>query len=126
MSSGHRVPKLRSSNGQDVPSIRAELVGSDQRSALGIIIKSSAPALELCRRLVAAGHDPDQRLDVYRGNVLALRIRSIGEAAGLETNTKGTGFVGHRAVRTAPPMRFQPDQVQMTPGTVAAVGGVAP
>jgi len=44
-------------------------------------------------------------MEVYRGATLALRIRSIGEAAGLEINSKGTGFVPARAIRTAPPMR---------------------
>ena len=35
---------------------------------------------------------------------LALRIRSIGEAVGLEINKTGSGFLPYRALRTAPPM----------------------
>ena len=37
--------------------------------------------LALCRGLLAAGLDPYAALHVYRQGVLALRIRSIGEAA---------------------------------------------
>jgi hypothetical protein len=39
--------------------------------------------LTLCRQLLAAGLDPDQALEVYRGTTLALRVRSIGEGAKL-------------------------------------------
>jgi len=55
-------------------------------------VTTSAPVLELCRALVAAGHDPASRLDAYRGDVLCLQVRSIGEAARLEINGHGTGF----------------------------------
>jgi hypothetical protein len=42
-----------------------------------------APVLELCRKLVRAGYDPGRPLEVYRGDVLCLRVRSIGEGAKL-------------------------------------------
>jgi hypothetical protein len=82
--------------------IRAELSGSDTCTAAGITARGTTPVLSLCRQLLAAGLDPDRAMEVYRGATLALRIRSIGEAAGLEINSKGTGFV-----RTAPPARFR-------------------
>ena len=63
--------------------IRAELTGSDTCTAAGLTVRASAPALAMCRELLAAGLDPDRALDVYRNGVLALRIRSIGEAAKL-------------------------------------------
>ena len=63
--------------------IRADLIGSNACSALGIIAHSHAPVLALCRRLIAAGHDPKKPLEAYRGNTLCLRVRSIGEAAQL-------------------------------------------
>lgn len=66
---------------------------------------TSAPVLELCRALVAAGHDPASRLDAYRGDVLCLQVRSIGEAARLEINGHGTGFKRAGGGGTAPPMR---------------------
>jgi hypothetical protein len=74
-----------------MPAIRAELTGN-QCSALGVTARAAAPVLALCRKLVAAGHDPALPLEAYRGDVLSLRVRSIGEAAGLEINGDGTGF----------------------------------
>ena len=63
--------------------IRAELTGCNVCTALGTVAIACAPVLALCRKLVAAGHDPAMPLEVWRANQLALRIRSIGEAAGL-------------------------------------------
>jgi len=63
--------------------VRAELVGTNCATALGIEATGPAPVLTLCRELLAAGVTPDQCLEVYRGAVLALRVCSIGEAAKL-------------------------------------------
>ena len=84
---------------------RADLTGAEICTSMGLTARASTPILALCRELLAAGVDPDQALEVYRGATLALQIRSIGEAAGLEVNSKGTGFVPLRAVRAASPMR---------------------
>jgi len=81
--------------------IYAEIVGSDFCEAEGIAVRSAAPVLELCRELVAAGHDPARPLVAYRGHTPCLIVRSIGEAAGLEINAKGTDFARYRGVRTA-------------------------
>jgi hypothetical protein len=88
-----------------VNTIRADLSDADTCSTAWIQIRDTAPVLALCRSLIAAGMDPDQALEVYRGATLALKVRSIGEAAGLEVNSKGTGFIPVRAVRRASPMR---------------------
>jgi len=72
--------------------IRAELVGSQMARAEGITVTSSSPVLALCRQLVEAGHDPSTPLHAYRGDVLALRVKSIGLGARLEINGNGTGF----------------------------------
>jgi hypothetical protein len=61
--------------------IRAELIGSDCCSALGMTARSTAPVLALCRALVTAGKDPNRPLHAYRGDVLCLRVPSIGQAA---------------------------------------------
>ena len=85
--------------------VRAELTGSKTAHAAGITAHGDSPTLVLCRLLVAAGLDPDRPLHAYRGDMLALRVRSIGEAANLEINSKGTGFVQYRsAVRRGPPV----------------------
>jgi len=72
--------------------IRAELTKDNICSALGIPVQSPSPVLALCRKLVEVGHHPNTPIAVYRGDVLCLRIRSIGEAAQLEVNGEGTGF----------------------------------
>jgi hypothetical protein len=84
--------------------IRATLSGDDIATAFDISAQSSGPVLALCRQLVAAGHDPAMPLHAYRGDTLALIIRSIGEAANLEINGKGTGFVTRHAVGTGSPI----------------------
>src|SRR5690349_6010219 len=63
--------------------IRAELIGSGQCIALGITATGHAPVLALCRLFVKAGHHPATPLDAYRGDVLCLRVRSLGEGARL-------------------------------------------
>lgn len=85
--------------------LRAELFGSNVCSAAGVTVRDAAPVLAICRALVASGHDPTTPLHVYRGDTLSLRVRFIGEAAKLKINSKGTGFVARRSVRTAPLVR---------------------
>jgi hypothetical protein len=92
----HRAAERKSGTAADrktATAIRAELIGDDQATALGIEARSAAPLLDLCRKLVAARHDPASALNAYRGATLSLIVRSIGEAADLEVNSKGTGFV---------------------------------
>jgi hypothetical protein len=93
----HRAPLLS----PDL-TIHAELIGSDVCTAAGITVRSATPVLALCRRLIATGHDSATALHVYRGNTLALRVRSIGEAADLEIDGKGCGFKRRAAVGIAP------------------------
>jgi hypothetical protein len=85
--------------------LRAELIGSNTATALGITVTACGPVLALCRKLIAAGHDAATPLEAFRGDVLCLRVGSIGEAARLEIHPKGTHFIPHRAGRTASPMR---------------------
>ena len=79
--------------------IRADLIGSNQASAIGIVASGHAPVLALCRRLIAAGHHPSAPLEAYRGSTLCLRVRSIGEGGRLtveESNIGRPRFVRHR------------------------------
>jgi hypothetical protein len=80
-------------------SIRAELIGSDCCSALGITACCSAPVLALCRKLVEAGNNSETPLEVWRRNTLVLTIRSIGEGAKIEASPRGVGFVHRPDVR---------------------------
>jgi hypothetical protein len=63
--------------------IRAELVGSDTCIAAGEIARGAAPVLAMCRQLIGAGHDPNLSLRAYRGDVLCITVRTIGEGAAL-------------------------------------------
>jgi hypothetical protein len=100
--------------------IRAELIGSDEGTAAGLTIRGRAPVLALCRQLIADGHDPGLPLEVWRGPVLCLRVRSIGEAAQLRVATHGLGFEhlhGCAAVCTAAsPVEETPVRLCPTPG----------
>jgi hypothetical protein len=72
--------------------IRAELIGTDTCIALGITVEANTPVLAMCRALVESGHDPAIPLEAYRGDVLCLRVRSIGDGAGLRVASHGRGF----------------------------------
>ena len=61
--------------------IRAELSGNNSCTALGITVRAKAPVLALCRKLIAAGHDPGRPLHAYRGETLALTVTAIGYGA---------------------------------------------
>jgi hypothetical protein len=67
------------------PTIRADLIGHATASACGLVAHSGSPVIALCRRLVDAGHDPESSLEAYRGATLCLTVRSIGEAANLQS-----------------------------------------
>lgn len=61
-------------------------------TSCAIIIKAPSPVLALCRRLVAEGCDPAMPMKAYRGEILCLTIKSIGEAATLQVSGHGGGF----------------------------------
>jgi hypothetical protein len=90
---GRHVVSQTNRQGQlpQVP-IRATLVGSDRCAADGISARGYAPVLDLCRELVAAGFNPASALEAWRGEILCLRVRSIGESARLavEDDRHGT------------------------------------
>src|SRR5215831_12841773 len=92
-------------NGSIQTAIRADLIGSDRCSALGIYARGMTPVLALCRLLVEAGHDPATPLEVWRGYILCLRIRSIDDGAALRIGTHGVGFERLPECTAASPMR---------------------
>jgi len=94
-------PATTTSNAIDpLAALCADLAGSDVCTAPGIIARSYAPVLALCRRLIEAGIDPGRPLHVYRGDTLALVVRSIAEGARLAV---GDNRLGHpRFVRFRP------------------------
>ena len=64
--------------------------GVDTCTAANITAHSHTPVLTLCRKMIAAGIDPATELQVFRGDTLALTIRSIGRAAKLTVRESGS------------------------------------
>ena len=102
-----KLPPHRPSAATKAALIRAKLFGSTVCTAAGLISRGATPILNLCRRLVAAGHDPNSPLECYRDAVLALTVTSIGQGAALELNSHGSAFVAFRERRAASPVRSQ-------------------
>jgi hypothetical protein len=100
--------------------ICAELIGSDTANAAGISVTAYTPVVELCKRLVASGHNPATPLKAYRGTTLCLIVRSIGTAAVLEINARGNGFRLCRAADAAPPIA--PKRPPVGRGRMSATG----
>lgn len=61
--------------------IYAELIGSDTVIAEGKTMRCKSPITALCRQLIKAGYDPAQAIEAYRGDVMCIRVRSIGDGA---------------------------------------------
>ena len=102
------------------PPLRAELHGSRHCEALGHIATGYAPALALCRQLLAAGLDPDRSLHVYRNGILSLRIRTIHQGGELAVEDAESGTPRFRLARpprrdAASPMRKKRLEGTMTP-----------
>jgi hypothetical protein len=83
--------------------VRAEIIHSGQCSAENITARGPAPILKLCRLLIKAGFDPGRPLHAYRGDVLSLRVRSIGEGAGLTVKERPFGPTFERWVPYSTP-----------------------
>jgi hypothetical protein len=66
--------------------IRAVLIGSDRCEAEGFTVVHPYAVQAMCKRLLDAGRDPSRSLYAYRGDMLALKARSIGEAARYDWN----------------------------------------
>jgi hypothetical protein len=119
------------SRGEARKVIHAELAWDDHATACGIAAHSSSPVLKLCRLLVDAGHDPGSPLEAWRNGTLCLRVRSIGEAAGLTVKSAGNGaplFVRIGEGATAPPIDLTtPDHAEVPDAwSIDAKGREAP
>jgi hypothetical protein len=101
---GHHVDSElnRQANPSQAP-IRAELIGSNRCEAAGISACGYAPIFELCRELIAAGFNPTSALEAWRRQTLCLRVRSIGEGAGLTVTDDRHGTPRLRRHQKGPP-----------------------
>jgi hypothetical protein len=71
--------------------IRATIIEHDECEAEGFVVKAYSPVLAMCRQLIGVGYDPCRPLLAYRGGVLALRVRTIGQGAKLTVGENRTG-----------------------------------
>ncbi len=81
--------------------IIAQLIGDDTAQVGDIIVRSRSPVFGLCRALLAAGANPNSKLECFRGSVLALTVKTIGLGAKLtikENNWVGPKVVPYEAV----------------------------
>ena len=105
MRSPYASPKSETQRcGAAAGAIVATLSGSDTASAEGITVTSPSPVLALCRKLIDAGFDPATFIHVFRGDTLALIVRSLAEGARLEINHHGTGFRPRRGADAGSPV----------------------
>ena len=87
--------------------IIAQLIGSDMAQAGDIVARSRSPVFALCRALLAAGANPNSKLECFRGSVLALTVKSIG--IGAKLTIKENDWVGPKVVPYEP---FSRDRVR--------------
>ena len=80
--------------------ITAELIGHDRAQAGDIVVRSRSPVFALCRALLAAGANPNSKLECFRGSILALTVRTIG--IGAKLTIRETVTDGPRVVRWKP------------------------
>src|SRR5262245_24228668 len=121
-----RSPHIPARRKAQIAPIHAELIRDNTATALGITAVSPSPLISLCKRLVAAGHDPASPLLALRGPILCLRVGSIGEAAGLEVDGHGCGFRPLRKGGAGPPVSAKPESGpdhprHIAPGLVALI-----
>ncbi len=92
---------------QDI--IRAEITGNNTATACNITCKGRTPILTLCRALLRKGCDPSLSLRCYRGDVLALTIRTIGDGAKLTVKEDIPHRPPHFGIYRAPEIAAETD-----------------
>jgi hypothetical protein len=88
--------------------IRAEIIGENKCRAEGYTVQAPAPVFALCRKLIAVEFNPSMRLEAWRGNTLALTIRTLAEGAALSVDESRSSFCRWKPFSRAavsPPMR---------------------
>jgi hypothetical protein len=86
--------------------IIAQLIGDDRAQAGDIVARGRSPVFALCRALLAAGANPNSKLECFRGSVLALTVKTIG--IGAKLTIKENDWVGPKVVPYEP---FSRDRV---------------
>ncbi len=74
-----------------INTISAFLEGSRTCTAEGLRVFAASPVLKMCRALIAAGKDPDCKMEVFRRGKLCFIVPSIGEGAVLRVTERRDG-----------------------------------
>jgi len=85
--------------------IKGRLIGDHTCHVGNLPTNADTPIFEMCRLLLLHGYAPGRPLLVFRGNTLAVTVRTIREGAGLSVNGKGSAFYRLRKVCIGPPVR---------------------
>ena len=88
------------------PVIIAKLINDDVAQVGDIVCRGKSPVFALCRALLAAGANPNSKLECFRGSVLALTVKTIG--IGAKLTIKENDWVGPKVVPYEP---FSRDRV---------------
>jgi hypothetical protein len=80
---------------------RVEITGNSTATACNITCEGRTPILKLCRALLRKAYDPSLSLRCYRGDVLALTIRTIGNGAKLTVKEDIPGRPPHFGIYRA-------------------------
>jgi hypothetical protein len=107
--------------------IRAELQGDGIVAVVDgvrIFATGHAPALELCRALIDVGLDSDRPLEVFRGKVLVITVRSIASGAQLRVVDRGSGPAFERPRQ--PAFQPRPSRQWAAPALSAASSKLSP
>lgn len=67
--------------------------------------KNHSPAFDYCRKLIAEGVDPKEKLEVYRGEMLSFTISSLEEGA--KYKIRENESEGPKVVKYIPDIRFK-------------------
>lgn len=76
--------------------IIAQLTSDDTAQVGDIVVRSRSPVFALCRALLAAGANPNSKLECFRGSVLAFTVKTIG--IGAKLTIKENDWVGPKLV----------------------------
>jgi hypothetical protein len=82
--------------------VEAQLADHNRASFGTVEVLARCPSLALARKLVKDGHDPDQPYRLFRGDMLCLTYRSLGEAAGLTVVERLDGTVAPKFAKFVP------------------------
>jgi len=94
--------------------------------AYSISTSSYAPVLTRCRELLRGGCGLNQAIEIYRADVLAVHVRSIGKTAKLAVEDSENGVPRSRLARLPRPGAASPTTFDLDAAISTKLGDAAP